>query len=85
MTSHTTVKRHQKPTQAKQAAPADEPAVRPDEATRLVTVVALVSHDTMLAGERHTVPYTARLQELINRGYLDPAIDDDPLAWMSLE
>ena len=51
---------------------------------RLVTVRALISHNSMLAGETATVPYTERLQNLIARGYLDPAVEADPLTWMDI-
>lgn len=89
----TTVERHQPPAETanveqrpsgadiRRAAAAAGAAPEPT----LVTVRALVSHDTMRVGSLATVPYTPRVQRLIESGYLDAAVDDDPLSWMAIE
>lgn len=90
----TTVERHQPPAETanveqrpsgadirRAAAAAAGAAPEPT----LVTVRALVSHDTMRVGSLATVPYTPRVQRLIESGYLCAAVDDDPLSWMTIE
>jgi|WetSurMetagenome_2_1015567.scaffolds.fasta_scaffold00456_7 hypothetical protein len=87
----TVTRRHTKP-QAQTQRPAVEPAGsepasdahQVDDAGRIVKVRALINHDTMRVGDVAAVPYTERVQNLINGGYLEAAVEDDPLGWLEI-
>jgi hypothetical protein len=80
----TTTRRHTKPRTQPTAAEPVEIASQVNDAGKIVKVRALIHHDTMRAGNVAAVPYTERVQHLINDGYLEAAVEDDPLGWLEI-